>query len=203
MLFCDLDNRQVDALREVGNIGAGHAATALSQLVGRSVSLSVPKVDVVPFPRICALLGGPETEVAALYMKVYGDTRGNILIVFSPDNLATLAGQMLGKPVSSVHSLSALERSAMLELGNILSSAYLTSISQLLHLSLIPSVPSLAIDMVGAILEAPILEISRVADTALVLQTEFQDTNNAFAGHFFLLPDPQSLDTMLDALSRS
>ncbi|MEE9231742.1 MAG: chemotaxis protein CheC [Acidobacteriota bacterium] len=203
MLFCDLDNRQVDALREVGNIGAGHAATALSQLVGRSVSLSVPKVAVVPFPRICALLGGPETEVAALYMKVYGDTRGNILIVFSPDNLATLAGQMLGKPVSSVHSLSALERSAMLELGNILSSAYLTSISQLLHLSLIPSVPSLAIDMVGAILEAPILEISRVADTALVLQTEFQDTNNAFAGHFFLLPDPQSLDTMLDALSRS
>ncbi|MEE8537291.1 MAG: chemotaxis protein CheC, partial [Acidobacteriota bacterium] len=127
MLFCDLDNRQVDALREVGNIGAGHAATALSQLVGRSVSLSVPKVAVVPFPRICALLGGPETEVAALYMKVYGDTRGNILIVFSPDNLATLAGQMLGKPVSSVHSLSALERSAMLELGNILSSAYLTS----------------------------------------------------------------------------
>lgn len=202
MLFCDLDSRQVDALREVGNVGAGHAATALSQLVGRSVKLSVPKVAVVPFPRISTILGGPEAEVAALYMKVYGDTRGNILIVFSPDNLATLAGQMLGKPVSSLHSPSALERSAMLELGNILCSAYLTSISQFLRISLIPSVPSLAIDMVGAVLEAPILEISRVADTALVLQTEFQDTDNSFAGHFFLLPDPQSLDTMLDALSR-
>jgi len=202
MLFCDLDTRQVDALREVGNVGAGHAATALSQLVGRSVSLSVPKVAVVPFPQISDILGGPEAEVAALYMKVYGDTRGNILIVFPPDNLATLAGQMLGKPVSSLHSPSELERSAMLELGNILSSAYLSAISQLLHISLIPSVPSLAVDMVGAVLEAPILEISRVADTALVLQTEFQDTHNSFAGHFFLLPDPQSLDTMLDALSR-
>jgi len=201
MLFCDLDHRQVDALREVGNIGAGHAATALSQLIGRPVRLCIPKVEVVPFPRVSAILGGPEAEVAALYMKVYGDTRGNILVVFSPENLAALTHQVLGKPISSMHAPTPLERSAMLELGNILSSSYLTAISQLLRLTLIPSVPSLAVDMVGAVLETPILEISRVADTALVLQTEFQDSDEAFCGHFFLLPDPQSLDLMLDALS--
>ncbi len=202
MLFCNLDNRQLDALREVGNVGAGNAATALSQLIGMTVHLSVPRVDVIPFPRVADILGGAEAEIAALYMKVYGDTRGNILLVFTPQHLKSLTAKVIGRPIHSLHSLSEHERSAMLEIGNILASSYLNSISQLLHLSLIPSVPSLAIDMVGAVLEAPILEISRVTDTALVLQTEFQEAEKSFAGHFFLLPDPQSLDTMLDALSR-
>ena len=98
MLFCDLDEKQVDALREVGNVGAGHAATALSQLVGRQVTLAVPKVEAVPFPRVSAILGGPESEVACLYMKVFGDTRGNILIVFPPKDLAALVALMLNKP---------------------------------------------------------------------------------------------------------
>lgn len=202
MLFCDLDDRQVDALREVGNVGAGHAATALSQLVGRAVSLSVPKVEVVAFPKVSAILGGPESEVAALYMRVFGDTRGNMLIVFRPDDLSALAGFLLGRPPASLHSLSAMERSAILELGNILAGAYLNAISQLLQLSLIPSVPTLAIDMVGAVLQAPVIEISRVADSALVLQTEFEEAQRRFRGHVFLLPDPQSLDAMLDALAR-
>jgi chemotaxis protein CheC len=202
MLFCDLDEKQVDALREVGNVGAGHAATALSQLVGRQVSLAVPKVEAVPFPRVSAILGGPESEVACLYMKVYGDTRGNILIVFPPPDLSCLVTLMLNKPLGSLHALSPLERSAILEMGNILAATYLNAISQLLQISLIPSVPSLAVDMVGAVLEAPIIEISRVADSALVLQTEFADAQSHFKGYFFLLPDPQSLDTMLDALAK-
>jgi chemotaxis protein CheC len=202
MLFCDLDDRQVDALREVGNVGAGHAATALSQLVGRAVSLRVPKVEVVPFPKVSAILGGPESEVAALYMRVFGDTRGNILIVFRPEDLSALTGLLVGRQPASLHSLSDLERSAILELGNILAGAYLNAISHLLQLSLIPSVPSLAIDMVGAVLQAPVIEISRVADSALVLQTEFEEAQCRFRGHVFLLPDPQSLDAMLDALAR-
>lgn len=202
MLFCELDDRQVDALREVGNVGAGHAANALSQLIGRPVTLSVPRVEAVPFPRASTILGGPETEVAALYMKVYGDTRGNILVVFAPQDLATLAGQVLRAPISSIHTPNALERSAILEIGNIMAASYLNAISQMLHLSLIPSVPALAVDMAGAILEAPIVELSRVADSALVLQTEFREARQLFRGHFFLLPDPQSLDAMLDALAR-
>ncbi len=202
MLFCELDERQVDALREVGNVGAGNAATALSQLIGRQVRLAVPQVQAVAFPRVSAILGGPENEVAALYMKVYGDTRGNILVVFTPEDLSELVSLMLNKPLTSLHSPSALERSAILEMGNILAASYLSAISQLLQLSLIPSVPALAIDMVGAVLEAPIIELSRVADSALVLQTEFLDAERKFRGHFFLLPDPQSLDAMLDALAR-
>jgi len=202
MLFCELDERQVDALREVGNVGAGHAATALSQMIGKAVTLSIPKVEAVPFPRVSAILGGPESEVAALYMKVFGDTRGTILLVFGPDDMSALISLMLNKPLSSLHSPTPIERSAILELGNILACSYLNAISQLLQISLIPSVPSLAVDMVGAILEAPIIELSRVADSALVLQTRFEDTARTFRGNFFLLPDPQSLDTMLDALAR-
>lgn len=202
MLYCELDDRQVDALREVGNVGAGNAATALSQLIGRKVWLSVPQVQAVPFPRVSAILGGPENEVAALYMKVYGDTRGNILVVFGPEDLSALVSLLLNKPLSSLHSPTPLERSAILEMGNILAASYLSAISQLLQLSLIPSVPALAVDMVGAVLEAPIIELSRVADSALVLQTDFEDAEHKFRGHFFLLPDPQSLDAMLDALAR-
>ena len=198
-MFPELLERDLDALREISNVGAGHAVTALHQMTQRVVMLEVPLVRVLPFGSVVEVLGGPEEEVVGLFFRVYGGTRGNMLVVL-PRGCADRLLQILFGGTGPKHPFGEMEISALKEVGNILTSAYLGAVGSLLKLPLIPSIPAFSTDMAQAVVDLLLIELAEVGHEALVVQTEFRSRDGAFQGHFFLLPDPASLDALLQAI---
>jgi len=202
MSFPSLSEEQLDALREISNIGMGHAATALSQLIGETVLLRVPRVTLTDIARVPALLGGAERIVAGITLRVLGDARGNTLLIFPQESAQRLLARLLGSAEPDL-LFSELGTSTMKEVGNILASAYLSAMGNLLHLTLIPSVPLLACDMAGAVVDHVLIELAAAGDLALMVETEFHGVPphlERIKGHFFLLPDASSLELILEVV---
>jgi chemotaxis protein CheC len=201
-----LDEATLDALREMSNVGAGHAATALAQMTGRIIQITIPEVRCLPLGEVTTALGEEEAPVAALHQRVYGDLRANQLLVFPLDLANRLLEAVAGSPPrepEGLAELTELESSALREVGNILGSAYLNAVSRLLGLTLIPTVPGLALDMAGAVAEHLVQEIGEVSDEALVLETALTAGQSDLGGRVYLLPHPDSLETLLGAIEES
>jgi len=192
-----LNESDLDFLRELSSIGVGHAATALSQLIGRQVRMRVPKVSIVDLSSVPELMGGSEKVVSGVYLQVLGDARGGILLIFPDDSSRSLISLLL-KRVDE--PLSEMGASTLKEVGNILASAYLSVLGNMLGITLIPSIPSLAHDMVGAVVDIVLSDLGEIGDTAFVFETEFCDITDDIKGHFFLLPDPDSIDVIMKAI---
>lgn len=191
---------QLDALREVSNIGMGHAATALSQLMGKTVYLNVPKViavDITSLPTVC---GGAERKVAGIYLQILGNARGNILMVFPEDNALSILEQLLSPQPQRGTTLTELEISTLKEVGNILASAYLNALGNMLKMPLIPSIPLFSFDMAGTIVDDVLIALGESGGAAFMIETKFTIGNEQTSGHFFLLPATPSLDVILNAI---
>lgn len=197
-----LKSIQLDALRETANIGAGHAATALSQMTGHTIMIKVPAISVSSMEELPAQFSPDEEPVAAVLMHMLGDLSGRTLLVFPRPTVMRLAELMLRRPVGSSIALGELETSAIKEAGNILSGAYMNALSDFLGMILLPSPPSLVIDMSTAVLTSAFGEFSPDPDAILCVESEFllSETNHSLRGFFLLLPDPASLQVMLRAL---
>jgi chemotaxis protein CheC len=195
-----LDNANLDALREMSNVGAGHAATALAQMTGRTIQINVPEVRSLPLSEVPSAIGGEEAAVAALHQRVYGDMRANVLLVFPLRFVDRLLEALLSKAPGDLAELSELESSALREVGNILCASYLNAVSRLLGLTLIPTVPGLALDMAGAVADHLLHDIGEVSDEALVLETALTAGAQDLGGRVYLLPHPDSLETLLRAV---
>jgi chemotaxis protein CheC len=195
----------LDILKEVGNIGAGHAATALSTLLDKKVDMKVPDVRIVSFDEMMDLAGGPENIVASVFLRIEGEAPGSMFFVLSLSQAEHFIKLMTGlECVNNDNSAyPEIAVSALQELGNILSGSYLSSLSDFTKLNLYPSVPQLSIDMVGAVISFGLLELSQVSDFAIVIDTaifEEDDKTESFDGHFFLIPDPSSFETIFASL---
>jgi chemotaxis protein CheC len=202
MSFDRLSAGQLDALQEISNIGMGHAATALSQLTGDRVELRVPRVTVTDIAEVPELLGGAEQLVVGVTLRILGDARGNILLIFPQESARQLLARLLGAAAGG-EELDEIAVSTLKEVGNILASAYLNALGSLLHLTMIPSIPLLANDMAGAVVDAVLIELSQEGDLALMVETEFCGEvpgQEAIRGHFFLLPDAASLQVVFGAV---
>ncbi len=193
---------QLDALRETANIGAGHAATALSQMTGSTIMIKVPAINIVQLEAIPAQFGEEEEPVAAVMMHMLGDLSGRTLLVFPKPTVMRLAELMLRRPVGSSTALGELETSAIKEAGNILCGAYMNALSDFLGMLLLPSPPSLVVDMSAAVLTSAYAQFSLDPDFVLCVESEFMltDLGQTLRGFFLLLPDPASLQVMLRAL---
>lgn len=195
----------LDILKEIGNIGAGHAATALSAILNRKIDMNVPNVRVVSFNEMMEMAGGADHVVASVFLRIEGDATGSMIFILPLPAAENFIKQMTGDETFSIDSppYSELAVSCLQELGNILSGSYLSSLSDFTKLKLYPSVPSLNIDMVGATISYGLLELSQVSDSAIVIETVLAQ-DECFAesinGHFFLLPDPDSFETIFAAL---
>jgi len=194
-----IEDYQMDVLREIGNIGAGHAATALSKMIDKQVDMQVPRARLVPFDQISDSLGGEEQVVIAVYLRVLGDVPGNMFFVISLESSKKLLKNMIGLEVTADH-FSELELSALSEIGNILAGSYLSSLSDFTRLNLQPTVPALAIDMAGAIMSYGLLEYGQMGESALFIDTTFWDGSEEVEGHFFLIPDPDAVSKIFLAL---
>lgn len=193
---------QLDALREVANIGAAHAATALSQMTEQTIMLAVPTINITALEEIQPSVAAPEEPVAAVLMNMLGDLTGKTLLVFPKSTAIRLAELLLRRPHSGGGELTELEQSAIKEAGNILSGAYMNALSDFMGLMLLPSPPSLAIDMSRAVLTTAYLQFGTDRDLVFCVETEFymQDVNERLRGFFLLLPDMPSLRAILRAV---
>ncbi|HYE10057.1 MAG: CheY-P-specific phosphatase CheC [Clostridia bacterium] len=195
----NLNSMQIDVLKEIGNIGAGNAATALSKMIAKRIDMDVPKVNILEFKDVADLVGGPETAVIGIYFKVTGDITGSIMFLLDQNSARLLISLLMAVDESS-ELLSEMEISALQEVGNILAGAYLSSLSSLTGLKLMVSVPSLASDMAGAILSVPVILFGQVGDKVMLIETDFIEGSQHVKGNFFLIPDEDSFEILLKSL---
>jgi chemotaxis protein CheC len=193
---------QLDALREVANMGAGHAATALSQMTGSRIMISVPTFRIARLEDVGEGVQEPEEPVAAVLMHMLGDLTGRTLLVFPRQTAVRLAELMLRRPAGSSHAMGELEQSAIKEAANIISGAYMNALSDFLKLMLLVSPPSLAVDMSSAVLTTAYLQFGTDRDYVFYVESEFtlQDRDETLRGFFLLLPDYASLQAILRAV---
>ena len=197
-----LNEMQKDALKEIGNICAGNAATALSQLLDKKISIVVPRILFMPIEDVPNAVGGADKLVVGLILRVLGDIPSHILFVFSQKDALALASFMTQKPVSDGKVITELERSALKEIGVILANAYIGALSAFVGMGLVPSVPELIADMAGAIVDYILIELSDVYKFALLVESEFCETSASIKGHFFLIPNAIGLEMILKAVDR-
>lgn len=198
----ELKDVQLDALREISNIGAGHAATALSQITGSTIMISVPTISIAQLEDVPAQIDDNEEPIAAVLMHILGDLSGRTLLVFPRQTAARLAELMLRRPIGETVDLDEMGQSAIKEAGNILTGAYLNALSEFLGLMLLPSPPSLAVDMSSAVLTTAHLQFGTDRDYVFAVETQFfvQDRDESLRGFFLLLPDVASLQVILRAV---
>lgn len=189
-----------DVLREIGNIGAGNAMTALSQMLQCKVDMQVPQVKLLEFKDVGALMGGEEQIMVGIYLAVEGDITGSIMFLVKQDSAKHLVDKiMMGMGTGEGPGLNEMELSAMKEVSNIITGAYLNSLSALTNLKIYPSPPELAVDMAGAILSVPAIEFGTIGDKILLIQSQFYD-ETAIDGYFILIPDLESYAKILRSL---
>ena len=174
----------LDVLKEIGNIGAGNAMTALSQMLNCKVDMKVPQVKLLDFNEVGALMGGEEQVMVGVFLGVEGDITGSMMF------LVDMVQQ---------EGFSEIEFSAMQEIGNIITGAYLNSLSMMTNLTIIPTPPSLTLDMAGAILSVPANEFGTLGDKILLIQSQFYDEVE-IDGYFILVPDIESYPKILTSL---
>ncbi|AZN40875.1 chemotaxis protein CheC [Paenibacillus albus] len=195
-----LEAFKLDVLKEVGNIGAGNAATALSRLLDKPVDMNVPTVSLIPFEKVADRVGGFEQVVIAVFLRVEGDAPGNMFFLIEESSARKLLRGLLSMETSSEDGYSEMEYSALAEIGNILAGSYLSSLADFTQLYLSPTVPAIAIDMAGAILSYGLVQYGEMGDSALLIDTTFLEGREEMAGHFFLIPDPESFEKIFSAL---
>ncbi|MCT4663106.1 MAG: chemotaxis protein CheC [Tissierellales bacterium] len=189
----------VDVLKEIGNIGAGNAATALAKMIDKKVDMLVPQVKIIDIEEVQDILGGAEMPVAGIYFQMTGEVEGNMMFLLDIESANNLI-PMIFQREKETDELDAMDISVLSEVGNILAASYMNSLSKLTNLTLNISVPSVSIDMVGAILSVPAIQFGQFSDKLLFIETEFVEDEKEVTGDFFLLPDIESFDKILRAL---
>lgn len=197
-----LKENQLDALREVANIGAGHAATALSQMVGSTIMISVPRINVAQLQHLPPIVAAPYEPVAAVILHMLGDLNGRTLLVFPREVAIRVSELMLRKPLNSSTVFGEIEQSAIKEAGNILSSAYMNALSDFMGMVLLPSPPTLTVDMSTSVLSTAYLKFGTDRDYVFCVESEFylKGVDDKLRGFFLLLPDAASLHAILKAI---
>ena len=203
MDFRELKDYQLAGIKEISNIGGGHAATVLSQLINKKVMVSVPKVHLVSSEDIPRIIASDDEIVTGILLKFLGDLTGRTLLVFPRDQSMLLVDMMMGREEGSTTILTDIEQSAIKEVANIVISSYLTALSDFLNMLILPSVPNLVIDIASAVLTSAYLDFSADKDVVFCVETEFEfpDDKESLKGFLFLLPDSVSLSKLLDFLN--
>ena len=198
-----LNDVQYDVLKEIGNIGAGNATTSLAKMLQMKMDMSVPKVALIPFTDIDGYIGASDQIVVGILLGIEGDIDGMMLFIFDTDSARHLVNTMMMKDrndgIEKGADFDEMEKSAIKEIGNIVSGSYLTAISSLTGLKMIATVPDMSIDMIGALLSVPASEFGKYGDKLLFIQSQFGE-DNFVNGYFMLIPELESYDKIFEAL---
>ncbi len=198
-----LEDSQFDVLKEIGNIGAGNATTALATMLNIKVDMSVPNVALLPFDNISSFIGSEEQTVVGILLEIQGDIDGMMMFLFDMKSAHHLVNSLMMRDVhqdeNGMADFSEMEMSALNEIGNIVSGSYLSALSGLTGMKMVSSVPALSIDMLGALLSVPAIEFGKYGDKLLMIQSEFGE-DDFVTGYFLLIPELESYDKILTSL---
>lgn len=199
----DLSNMQYDVLSEIGNIGAGNATTALATMINKKIDIGVPHVRLVDFSHISSIIGSEEQVMVGILLMLSGDINGMMMFLLDEGIAKNLVNILMSREEGSEVLFDDMEKSAVMEVGNIIAGAYLNSLSMLTNLTIDVSVPMLQIDMAGAILSVPAIEFGKIGDSVLLIETEFDDETRkeeAIRGYYILIPELDSYEKILESL---
>lgn len=200
-MYNSMNDLQFDVLREIGNIGSGHAATALAKLLNQKIDIKVPKAELCDFSKLADIVGGAENLVVGILLTLSDDVEGMMMFIMEKSAAYHLLRKMMWCEIDDEQPLDEIQLSALQEIGNIITGAYLSSLSDLTRLTISSSVPYIAIDMAGAILSVPAIEFGKVGDKALMIQAEFgRDDADDIKGFFLLIPTMESYSAIMSSL---
>ena len=201
-----LNAMHFDVLREIGNIGQGNAASALSQMLGKTIDISVPTVKLLEFNETVEYLGGPENIVLGMLVTLCGDIKGMMLYVLQKSFANSMISAVFGKELTDLTALDEMDVSFITEVGNILAGSYVNAISSLTGLTIDISVPTISVDMAGAILAVPAVEFAQIGNRVLFIDDSFIFGDNTAAenreikSNMILVPEISSLETLFSRL---
>ncbi|AGB19037.1 chemotaxis protein CheC [Thermoanaerobacterium thermosaccharolyticum] len=193
-----LNETCIDILKELGNIGSGNAITALASIIGKKIDMKIPSVKLMDFNEVQNIFGLADAIIVGIYFYLEGSVKGNILFSLDIESASYLIEYLMGVNVGE--EFSDIEKSALQEIGNIMAGSYVSSLSTLTNLDMKISPPAISIDMAGAILSVPAIKFSELSDKILFIETEFFEGSKLIKGDFFLIPDIESFDKILNAL---
>lgn len=200
----EFSDMEFDVLKELSNIGAGNATTAISTMMNLKVNMNIPVIKFLEFKELAAVIGGEENIVVGILLGLESDLDGMMMFIMDRHSAVGVINTILsmnGAPTTDENAdFSEMDLSVLQELGNIIAGAYLSAISTMTNLTITATVPSLAVDMAGAILSVPAIEYGKVSDRALLIQSEFNDEGLSVDGYFILIPTLESFDKIFSAL---
>ena len=198
--YDDLDHMQIDVLREIGSIGSGNAATSLASVINQKITMTIPTVQILDANKIFKKLGGPEKIVSAVLVKFSGEIEGVILYLQSLEFINIVLKNTLSKTIGSYEELSSLELSALIEIGNIMISSYISAISKMIDLKIELTVPANTINMLGAIMNVPMTEYGFSSDKMMIIDGKIICDGNEIESNLIMVPEIGSLATILKRL---
>ncbi len=200
----NLTRAQLDALREIGNIGSGNAASALAQFLNRKIDMAVPSASIMEFKDIPKIVGGPEKVVMGIFLKVMGEISGRFLLLIPGRTALRLLHTLIpGCQIDDPLKMGELESSCMREVGNILAGAFLNALSVITRTPMLNSLPSMTFDMAGALIDSIVADMTAISDKVLMIETSFIESEEDLKIHIFLLPNPASLELLLKKIGVS
>jgi chemotaxis protein CheC len=202
-MYGSLSSLQLDVLKEITNIGAGNAATALADIMADRVNMSVPVLQITDIKEIADILGGPEQEVVGILLSVTNDMQGMLMFILEKQLTHALLGLLLNKQINSWAEIDDMDMSMLMEIGNMIAGAYIGSLATMTDLDIRISPPEIAIDMVGAILSYPAAIFGAVGDKVLFVKEDFDNGNQTISSHLLIMPQPDSLERILARLGVS
>lgn len=200
--YGSFDDKFLDVLKELGNIGAGNAATSLSEMLNKRIDMSVPLAKIIDFNDLESMIGFEEALAAAVYLEFNGDINGTMMFLLDQDSAKNLIISLMGfaGEVTEDTYFNEIEISALQEIGNILGGAYLGAVARFTNLNMEITVPSFAFDMVGAILSVPLTEFGCIADKVLFIEANFLNGLDSINGNFIVIPNIESYSIILKSL---
>lgn len=198
--YSDLNLAQLDALKEIGNIGSGNAASALSCMLDRPVDIAVPQIQIMDYSQVVDNLGGPEQLLVGLLLSLSGDVTGMIMFLLHKEFASQMVGALCGCELDIAAELDEMGESAIREVGNIMAASYINAIAELTSLRINLSVPSLCVDMAGSILSVPAIYYADISDKIIYIEDEFCQDANLPASHILMIPEVDALRRIMSSI---
>lgn len=192
----------MDVLKEIGNIGAGNATTAIAGMLGRKLTMNVPEVKFMDASKLGDAICPEEETIVGIFLEVTEDISGSMMFLLRLPAAHYLVNSLMGRDQSYNEPFDDMDLSAMKEIGNIIAGSYLSALSSMTNLKILPSIPYIAVDMAASILSVPAIQFGQYGDNALLIETEFGD-EVMLDGYFILMPEPDSYKNILGALGIS
>lgn len=195
----EVNDMYLDVLKEIGNIGAGNATTAIASMLGTKIDMNVPSIKLMEVSKLGTAVGAEDETVVGIFLEVQIDIEGSMMFLLDIPSARYLVNKLMMTDISSNEPFGEMELSALKEIGNIIAGSYLSAMSTMTNLTISPSIPYIAVDMAASILSVPAIEFGRFGDNALLIQTEIC-ADIAINGYFILMPEQDSYTKILSAL---